>query len=543
MNILSKAKPIETTLSNMRNALSGICDVKTTAIKHPLTNCYSVNMNFTKAPTHIYSNGKGSCEDSCMASSYGEFIERLQTNNFFSDFYLPNRRHYPDEVEFALGGEYLNDELKALYNPSGELEDEDLIDFNSDSDGVIALPFRNLQTNEQIYFPVNILANLYVSNGLSSGNTPEETKIQSLSEIIERYVKLEVVKNGYSLPIFGDDILSKFTKLTTDIELLREKGYTVNVHDSSLGGIFPVTAISLINNTNGTLFVSFGSHPILEVSLERTMTELMQGRDLDGLDSFEVPTFDMSVVSSSSNLESHYIDSNGRLGIIFLCDKPSFELSPWAYSGDKTRSDMDSELLFLTGIIHGMGKSIYIREYNHLGFDSVQIIVPSFSEVYTIDELVDNNKNRGKAVRDAVLNFRDYDPADILDIVEELDDAIDVGSHIGVIFARGFSMLELKIQLYLLLGDKANALNALGYVGSRSPLQNAILELLILDALRTDTSDNHNTMKKLFGDEIVTTAIDIVATKCDLIDLAFDRQYEDILSLFDVAQSKMAGIL
>lgn len=51
--------------------------------------------------------------------------------------------------------------------------------------------------------------------------------------------------------------------------------------------------------------------------LERTMTELMQGRDLENLDAFEVPTFDMGLVSDSSNLESHFIDSNGKLGFGF----------------------------------------------------------------------------------------------------------------------------------------------------------------------------------------------------------------------------------
>jgi len=58
-----------------------------------------------------------------------------------------------------------------------------------------------------------------------------------------------------------------------------------------------------INPKNSTLFVSFGAHPILEVSLERTMTELMQGRDLNNLDSFEIPTFDMDMVSDYFNIE------------------------------------------------------------------------------------------------------------------------------------------------------------------------------------------------------------------------------------------------
>ncbi len=535
MNILSKASPLETTLANMTKSLNGICAVECSTVKHPLNNCYSVNMNYDKAPSHIYSNGKGSCEYSCSASAYGELIERLQTNNSFSYFYLPNRKHYPDELVFELGGDYLNDELKAIYNPSGELEDEDLIDFNSDHDeGIIVLPFINLQTSQKVYFPINILANLYVSNGLASGNTREEAWIQALSEIIERHVKFEVIKNGYSLPLLDNQVLTNFPKLIADMELLREKGYIVNAHDGSLGGKYPVTAISLINPQNGTLFVSFGSHPILEVSLERTMTELMQGRDLDSLDGFEVPTFDMELVSSSMNMESHFVDSNGKMGIGFLSNKKSFELSPWVYDGNT----MDDEFAFLTSLLYSLDKSIYMREYNHLGFYSTQIIVPEFSEVYAIDELIDNNKNRGKAVRDAVLNFADYDPADVLDAVEELSDAIDVGSYIGVIFEHSFSMLEFKIQLYILNRDGTNALNALGYMNERTPLQNAIFELLILKVLNKDINEYKDGLIALFTSEIYNEASDILECSKSLIDLTFDKQYEDILKLYDRVYAK-----
>ena len=42
------------------------------------------------------------------------------------------------------------------------------------------------------------------------------------------------------------------------------------------------------------------------------MTELMQGRDLNNLDSFEIPTFDMELVSDYFNIEAHFIDSNGK---------------------------------------------------------------------------------------------------------------------------------------------------------------------------------------------------------------------------------------
>ncbi|MDD2949488.1 MAG: YcaO-like family protein, partial [Sulfuricurvum sp.] len=313
MNLVSKNAPVEVSIKRMQNILNEMgCAVTYSSEKHPLNHCYSLNLASVEAPKHIYSNGKGVFSEASTASALGEYIERLQTNNFFIDFHLPERKYYPDEVAFDFEGGYLTSQLMEVYDPNHELSQDELLDFNSDyEDKIVALPFTKLSGDEVVYFPLNILSNLYVSNGLATGNTPQEAQVQSMSEILERYAKIEIIKNGYSLPHYEDAFLQQFERLYGDLMKLRELGYIVNVLDASLGGKYPVTAISFINPANATLFVSFGAHPILEVSLERTMTELMQGRGLENLEAFEVPTFDMSIVSESFNLESHFIDSNG----------------------------------------------------------------------------------------------------------------------------------------------------------------------------------------------------------------------------------------
>ena len=121
MNLLSKNAPLEESIKTMKAVLEDVgCKTNFSFEKHPLDNCYSVNLSSVEAPRHIYSNGKGILSDASVASALGEYIERLQTNNFFIDFYLPNRKYYPDEVAFDFGGEYLNDELLKIYNPSQE---------------------------------------------------------------------------------------------------------------------------------------------------------------------------------------------------------------------------------------------------------------------------------------------------------------------------------------------------------------------------------------------------------------------------------------
>jgi len=538
VNLLSKTAPLEESISKMKKVLEDVgCKVLFSQEKHPLLNCYSVNLSSAEAPSHIYSNGKGVLSEASMASALGEYIERLQTNNFFSDFYLPSRKLYPDEALFEFGGDFLDDELINIYDPHGELGNEDLLDYNSDfTDKILALPFKRFSDNKSVYFPLNILSNLYVSNGLAAGNTPKEAQIQALSEIYERYVKLQIIKNGYSLPKLSAELLASFTKVSADVTALRERGFIVEVLDASLGGSFPVTAISLINPENSTLFVSFGAHPILEVSLERTMTELMQGRDLNSLDSFETPTFDMSIVADSFNLESHFVDSNGKLGFGFLSSKKSFEFAPWRYDGE----GIDDEFDFLTEIAKEMEKEIYIREYDYLGFYSCQILIPSISEVYPAEDLIYNNKNSGKAIRDMVLNFSEYDPEDILDEIASLDNSLSMEKYIGVIFQNNFTMAEFKAQNYLLLGETQEALELLEFGENR--LGHIVAELIHMHESELDFEEYKEGLYAVFTQEMVEKAVRILDTKEFFIDTALHNDYHNMLALYDKLDVKKRGM-
>ncbi len=539
MNLLSKESPLEVSIAKMKTVLVNVgCETTFSSEKHPLQNCYSVNLASLEAPRHIYSNGKGIISEASMASAFGEYIERLQTNNFFIDFHLPSRKYYPDEVAFEFGGEYLNEELLKIYNPHAELSDEDLVDFNSDyEDKIVALPFMKHSNKEQVYIPLNILSNLYLSNGLATGNTPKEAQVQALSEILERYAKIEIIKNGYALPSFPKEIIESFPRVHSDVLALRELGYIIEVLDASLGGKFPVTAISLINPENSTLFVSFGAHPILEVSLERTMTELMQGRGLENLDTFEIPTFDMSLVADSFNLESHFVDSNGKLGFGFLSSKKSFDYAPWAYKGNSTEAEHN----FLVEIFENMQKEIYIREYDYLGFYSCQIIVPSVSEVYPIEDLIYNNKNGGKLIRDMVLNFRDYDPEDILISIESLEESLNIEKYIGVIFKNNFTMREFKAQILLLLQESDEALELLEY--GTNKLGHILVELARMEEKELDFAEYEDALYNIFGEERVQKALRILDGDDFLIDMTLHEDYNNMLDMYDKLEKKKSGIL
>jgi ribosomal protein S12 methylthiotransferase accessory factor len=154
-------------------------------------NVYSITLKVKNLP--FFSNGKGWDKETALLSAYGEMCERILTRNYFENYYLDNL--YPDSGNF----EFLNEELKEFYKIN-ELNKEDLIDFSSSSKDILSISFQKLNSNERVYFPINLIQNLYASNGMAFYPNKQKAFENALTEIIERYVKFEVIKNGYSLP-------------------------------------------------------------------------------------------------------------------------------------------------------------------------------------------------------------------------------------------------------------------------------------------------------------------------------------------------------
>lgn len=93
---------------------------------------------------------------------------------------LSQRKWFPltenDDVPEGL----LDDRLRAFYDPENELTGSMLIDLQSGNEdrGICGLPFTRQSDNQTIYIPMNIIGNLYVSNGMSAGNTRNEARVQ-----------------------------------------------------------------------------------------------------------------------------------------------------------------------------------------------------------------------------------------------------------------------------------------------------------------------------------------------------------------------------
>jgi len=459
--IKGKDAALEESIASMQQKLIDLnFDIEEASWLNPLPNVYSVHIR-DKDCGLMFTNGKGTTKKSCLASALGEYFERLSCNYFFADFYLGENFsneefvHYPDERWFKNSSSnkdnipdgLLDEKLWDYYDPDKELTATKIFDTNSGTGerGICACPYQRQRDAKNIWFPLNIIGNSYVSNGMSAGNTKNEARVQSLSEIFERYIKNKIIAEGICLPEVPETVLQRYPQITAAINKLEQHGYHLRIADASLGGRYPVMSVTLINPKNATVFASFGAHPSFEVALERTVTELLQGRDLDQLDGFQSPSFDLDEVADHHNLETHFIDSSGLIAFDFFKSVTDYEFTDWDH--DATTGD---EFGYLCDIIHHLDFDIYIADYEHLNVYSCRIIVPGMSDIYPVDDLVWNNNNEGALFRKEILSLKNLEKSHwqaILDRLEEggYNDYQRVAEFIGIAPDPGTTWATLRI--------------------------------------------------------------------------------------------------
>ncbi|WP_457576711.1 YcaO-like family protein [Desulfomarina sp.] len=460
-----KDAPLENTIKRITSILyqSDLLP-ETTHWLNPAPYCWSVHLYLKNAP-FFYTNGKGISRQAALASGLGEFLERLATGFFFDDYYLEGMiknspfLHFPDEIwlpSFNRNRQLLTEKLLDFYDPHGDLEEEHLLEHNSAASGkgICCLPFTNLENGNTVNFPVALLHNLYVSNGMAAGNSREECFCQALYEIIERHVKNRVIAEGLALPDIPEHFFAHSPAIMMILEKLRGHGYRVMVKDSSLGGSFPVICVLLFHPESGSAFASFGASLRFDIAIERTLTELLQGRKLDHLSRFQPPVYDLSLTAESYNIESHFINSDGLLSWQMFRDNAEYTFSPWNFSG--TTSE---ELHQIKTIILSSGFPIYYREYNQFNMDVCRIIIPGMSEIYPVDDLVWNNKNKSAALRRLLLQLPQLNEEDLHSVLHQLEENT-LGPHqlisdlIGILFEKSNPWHDLcvgELRTYILL--------------------------------------------------------------------------------------------
>ena len=529
--IVGKDLPLEETIANMSGLLANLgIKIEIASWRNIIPNVWSLHIRDAHSPM-CFTNGKGSTKESALASALGEYIERLSNNHFYAGAFwgddIANAAfvHYPNERWFKPGPqdrlptEILDEYCLKIFNPDGDLRASHLIDTNSGNveRGICSLPYVRQSDGETIYFPSNLIENLYVSNGMSAGNTLAEAQVQCLSEIFERAVKREILEREIALPDVPQEVLAKYPSILAGIRGLEEQGFPVLVKDASLGGVYPVMCVTLMNPRTGGVFASFGAHPSLEVALERSLTELLQGRSLEGLNDLPPPTFASEAVTEPNNFVEHFIDSSGIVSWRFFSAKSDYEFVEWDFSSKGENANAE-EATTLFGILKAMGKEAYVAVYDQLGATACRILVPGYSEVYPIEDLIWDNTNKALLFRSDILNLHSLDDAKLGALLErlennELDEYGDIATLIGIEFDENtvwgqLTVLELKLLIHLVLKQHEEAHELVGTFlqyndntverGLFYQALNVVLEVLLDDDLEID--DYAVNFRRMFGD-------------------------------------------
>jgi len=536
--IAGKDLPLEQTIANMSGLLANLgIKIEIASWRNIIPNVWSLHIRDAHSPM-CFTNGKGATKESALASALGEYIERLSNNHFYagaywgedianSDFvHYPNERWFKIDSDDSLPSDILDEYCLDIYNPEGELRGSHLIDTNSGNRerGICSLQYVRQSDGETVYFPSNLIENLYASNGMSAGNTLAEAQVQCLSEIFERAVKREIIEGEIALPDVPPNVLAKFPGIVAGIQGLEAQGFPVLVKDASLGGNYPVMCVTLMNPRTGGVFASFGAHPSFEVALERSLTELLQGRSFEGLNDLPRPTFESNAVTEPNNFVEHFIDSSGVVSWRFFSAKSNYEFVEWDFSGKGENSNAE-EAASLLRILEDLGNEVYTAVYDQLGAIACRILVPGYSEVYPVEDLIWDNTNKSLLFRSDILNVHRLDDASLKALLErldnnELDEYSDIATLIGIEFDDNtvwgqLTVLELKLLIHLALKQFEEAHELVGAFlqyndntverGLFYQALNVVLEVTLAEDL--ELADYEVNFRRMFGDDRMDAAM------------------------------------
>lgn len=182
--------------------------------------------------------GKGSSPAQARASAIMELVERF---SFFSFWQRPGQTTSASwsEARELFGSEILpvNEIIKSVNDNVSPARAEaalNLVRWRF-------YPVTNLKTGEIFRAPIDWFKTIGEFNGSSAGNTPEESLLQGVSELVERHVCALIDKSRPTLttiiPADGDDPV-----LLSLLAAFEREGVRIILKDISLGGALPAVA-------------------------------------------------------------------------------------------------------------------------------------------------------------------------------------------------------------------------------------------------------------------------------------------------------------
>ena len=391
MSTLQEMRYKETTPDKTVKRIKGILkkhkiEVEENWKKKSSVNTYSLRLCIKG--TNIGQNGKGMTKDFAMASAYAEFLERYQNG------ILVFRQEKPTkELPFVYSGDEKKltiDEIikqkdgfiEKVYEDNKEecaSKKEFLQKVFAKEKEIISLPHYSVKEKRVVYIPHVVSCHLCGTNGLCAGNSAEEALIEGISEILERYVSMQIIYKRVALPEIPDTYIKKFPKVYDMIEKLRKnKNYECKLLDCSFGGKYPVAGLIVIQKNTGKFGFKLGAHPDYGIAMERCFTEAAQGMDIFEYSQSCIFDFDDKNLDKDENIRE-FVDSNVAT-IPYLVFSPN---KTYRFTEMPDVSNLNNKQI-LKRLIESIikdGYDILVRDVSTLEFPSFRIIIPGMTEM------------------------------------------------------------------------------------------------------------------------------------------------------------------
>ncbi len=338
--------------------------------------------------TNIGQNGKGMTKDYALASGYAEFLERYQNGMFVF-------RTEKETIDFPFT--YSADEKKLTIEEIEKQEDsfinntyednkeicssklEFLKEVFKNKEKVTCLPYYSVKENKVIYIPHILSCHLCGTNGMCAGNSAEEALIEGISEILERYVSMQILYQKIALPEIPENYLSNFPKVQDMLHKLKENpDYVCKLVDCSFGGKYPVAGLIILQKNTGRFGFKLGAHPDYGIAMERCFTEAAQGMDIYNYAQSCLFDFKNDDIDSEENIREFVHVNVATVPYQVFASEKTYEFVPREQvsmlNNNKILNQMIEELL-------ADGQDILIRDVSSLGFPSYRIIIPGMTEM------------------------------------------------------------------------------------------------------------------------------------------------------------------
>lgn len=361
--------------------------------------CYSLSVFANKGVPNA--NGKGVTKELARASAYGEFIERLQGGLFFYKYqsifrntdmnvqaFAPDAKYMSVEELIANGDwmDYLVDAYRE-YGVTRESIAELCRAYACADDGrILTIPFYSLFEKKHVYLPIGFVDQMYATNGCCVGNTREEAWVHALSEMMERHASLKMLCSGKSAPRIPDEVLEKYPTVSKILRQLRESGeFDVDIFDYSLGNGFPVVSTRIISKKTHSYRVNVAADPVLEIAIQRTLTELFQGKTLDNVTKKHdgIILGKVSDIPVRDNVINQLETSSGLYTAEFFANELTCERTVTEFADNSNKNNKEL-LAYMLDLYRQLNKPVYVRNFSYLGFLCYRFVVPGFSEAFSV---------------------------------------------------------------------------------------------------------------------------------------------------------------